>query len=187
MLLSSSKFRQEREKRPPVSSCDFGELGLHYRNVLQLPFQPRDLAQLNGHVHRGQHRDAADERPKRRVAAVEMEHEQAADHVEEADGEQGRGDRVRERRSSVGNQFGRIVRIRLASAVRACAVWPAPPCGRPLFRPTGWDVRFSSRLMYTNTQVAKTTSITAARIVRSPQGPRFTVPLLAPRRTSHHA
>src|SRR3954454_15044341 len=34
--------------------------------------------------------------------------------------------------------------------------------------------------MYTNTQVAKTNSVTTARIVRSPQRPRFTLPLPFP-------
>jgi len=38
--------------------------------------------------------------------------------------------------------------------------------------------RFSSRPMYTNTQVANAISTTAARIVRSPHGPRLTAPLL---------
>ncbi len=44
---------------------------------------------------------------------MELKHEQAADHVEEADGEQGGGYRKCQRRASVIDQFGRVVELSL--------------------------------------------------------------------------
>jgi hypothetical protein len=82
----------------PTNSGELvGWLGRRHRNVPQYPFQPRDLAQLSCHVHGGQHGDAPDKRSEGGMAAIYMEHEKTADHVEESDGEQGRRYRVRER------------------------------------------------------------------------------------------
>ena len=89
--VDSSRFRSAN------SGELVGWLGLHHRNVPQFPFQPRDPAQLSGDVHGGQHRDASDKRSEGGMAAIDMEHEKTADHVEESDGEQSRGYRVRER------------------------------------------------------------------------------------------
>ena len=79
-----------------ASGASVGRLA-HAETFLQPPLQPRDPAQLSGHVHRGQHRDAPDERSEGGMAAIYMEHEETADDVEESHGEQGRGYRVRER------------------------------------------------------------------------------------------
>ena len=87
--------------RSPATRLDPGELvgrlGLRHRNLVQPPLQPRDPAQLVGHVHGGQHRDAADERAKRGMPAMYVQDEKAADDVEEPNGEQRGGYRVRER------------------------------------------------------------------------------------------
>ena len=91
-------FADQLHGSGPTNSGELvGWLGLHHRNVPQFPFQPRDPAQLSGHVHGGQHRDAPDERSEGGMAAIYMEHEKTADHVEESHGEQSRGYRVRER------------------------------------------------------------------------------------------
>ena len=59
-LISCPAARTREADR--LRSARSRRLGHRHRNVLQSPFQPRDPAQLGGHVHGGQHRDAPDER-----------------------------------------------------------------------------------------------------------------------------